>query len=113
MKTLFTRKYIKRQSAANHPSDEGGLCLNLTEWKELETKLSAPPSDALRRFMATPSTVSDELEQILLGNLGVYRTYVLALANGQVAGYYTLSAWLISLKEATPLHGPIALLGSS
>jgi len=47
------------------PSDEG-LCLDLTAWKELETRLSAPPSEALRRFMATPSTVSDELEQTLL-----------------------------------------------
>jgi hypothetical protein len=45
---------------------EGGLCLDLTAWKELEAKLSTPPSDALRRFMATPSTVSDELEQTLL-----------------------------------------------
>jgi predicted GNAT family N-acyltransferase len=36
------------------------------------------------------------------GNLGVCRTYVLVLPNGQVVGYYTLSAWLIGIKEATP-----------
>jgi uncharacterized phage-associated protein len=66
MKTLFTRKFIKRQTATDQAPDEGGLCLDLAAWKELEAKLSAPPSDALRRFMATPSTVSDELEQILL-----------------------------------------------
>ena len=50
------------------PSDQSecGFCLDLAAWKELEAKLSATPSDALRRFMATPSTVSDELEKILL-----------------------------------------------
>lgn len=48
------------------PTPQGGLCLSLAEWEKLEAKLSAPPSAALRRFMATPSTVNDELEAILL-----------------------------------------------
>jgi len=36
------------------------------------------------------------------GQLGICRTYVFALSDQKIFGYYTLSAWLINLKEATP-----------
>jgi predicted GNAT family N-acyltransferase len=36
------------------------------------------------------------------GEVGVCRTYVLALKSGQVIAYYSLSAWLIGLRDATP-----------
>jgi hypothetical protein len=36
--------------------------LSLPEWKALQAKLDAPPSEALRRFMTTtPTVVSEEL----------------------------------------------------
>ena len=50
---------------------EDGLFLNPAAWKDLQAQLSAPPSEALRRFMAAPASVSDELEQILTARRGL------------------------------------------
>jgi hypothetical protein len=70
---MKTKRKAKKQRTAtvgaHSPAGqkpEDGLFLDLDAWKELQAQLSAPPSEALRRFMATPSTVSDDLEQILL-----------------------------------------------
>ena len=40
---------------------EDALILSRPAWKALQAKLDAPPSQALRRFMRTPTGVSDEL----------------------------------------------------
>jgi len=51
----------KRKQSPQKHAPEDALTLSRPEWKVLQAKLDAPPSQALRRFMTTPTGVSDEL----------------------------------------------------
>jgi hypothetical protein len=57
MKKAWEVKAMKKRKHAPGVA----LILSRPAWKALQGKLVAPPSQALRRFMTTPTGVSDEL----------------------------------------------------
>jgi uncharacterized protein (DUF1778 family) len=57
---------MNTDQATENPEPEDGLYLDPQAWKELLARLIEPPSEALRKFMATPSIIENgKLEQML------------------------------------------------